>query len=311
LTTQPQLNHLPTSPPANRHEFEGWFDNWLSKENYRPPRRGEVLPGEVLVADGGAIIVDIGAKRDAIIPPDDLRQVDAAILGELSVGDEVPVCVVQPVNDDGNLIVSLSRGLEQQDWLRAKQVLDSGEICEARVSGYNKGGLLVEFGSLQAFMPNSLVTGLGRNLAPEALERAKAQMIGQAILMKIIEVNRANRRLVGSQRAAERSRRSLVLQSLEPEQVVTGRVVNLVAFGAFVDLGGVDGLLHISELAWNHVQHPSEVLQVGQEIEVMVLEINRERERIRLSRKRLPPRLGDSEVERGMGDGGLHEQAAD
>jgi small subunit ribosomal protein S1 len=167
--------------------------------------------------------------------------------------------------------------------------LDSGKILEARVTDFNRGGVLVSFGRLRGFVPNSHLTSIPSGLRGKRLRQAKSELVGQTLPLVMIEADQQRQRLVLSERAAGRRRRQQLLEELEEGEVRTGIVSNLVDFGAFVDLGGVDGLIHISELDWKHIKHPSEVLSVGDEIEVYVLSVDRERERVALSRKRLLP----------------------
>jgi small subunit ribosomal protein S1 len=186
-------------------------------------------------------------------------------------------------------VASLNKGLQQQDWLRAQDLLESEEVVEAKATDFNRGGVLVSFCRLQGFVPNSHVTSLPRGVRGRRLRKAKAELVGQTLSLVVIEVNQRRRRLVLSERAAERQKRQRLLEELTEGEVRTGIVRNLVDFGAFVDLGGLDGLIHISELDWKYVHHPSEVLSVGDEVEVYVLDVDRERGRVALSRKRLLP----------------------
>jgi small subunit ribosomal protein S1 len=207
----------------------------------------------------------------------------------LSVGDRIPVVVLRMGGHEGGLRVSIHKGMQQQDWLRAKDHLESGQVFDAQVIGVNRGGVLVQFGRLRGFVPNSHLTSIPRGLRAERRREAKGELVGQTLPLVVIEAKQRRRRLVMSQRQAERQRRAQLLHELTEGDVRTGVVVNLVDFGAFVDLGGVDGLIHISELDWQHVSHPREVLGVGDEVEVYVLSVDREKERIGLSRKRLLP----------------------
>jgi small subunit ribosomal protein S1 len=175
-----------------------------------------------------------------------------------------------------------------QDWVRAEQLLRGEEDFEAQVTGFNRGGVVVAFGQLEGFVPNSHLARI--DLRDDG---AKAELVGETISLTVLEVDRPNRRLVLSQREAGDQDKEQILTRLEKGQVHTGVVRNLVDFGAFVDLGGVDGLIHISELDWRHVAHPSDVLSVGEEVEVYVLDVDRERSRISLSRKYLLPRPWD------------------
>jgi len=231
----------------------------------------------------------MGCKRDGIVPRTDLELLEDAYRASLQVGEEVPVSVLTVSGRQGELVVSLNLGLAQQDWLRAQEMLESEESCEAEVVDVNRGGIIVTFGRLRGFVPNSQLNAVRPGMHGERLDRLKRGLVGSTLWLVVIEVEQQRRRLVLSQRAADSRRREEVLSRLVEGDVVTGRVSNLVKFGAFVDLGGIDGLIHISELDWEHVDHPSQVLSVGDEIDVYVLKVDRERERIGLSRKRLLP----------------------
>jgi len=192
--------------------------------------------------------------------------------------------------------MSLARARSARDWLEAQRLLESQETIEKEVIGANKGGLIVPVGQLRGFVPGSQLATL-RPAGPagrtSAAEERWASLVGHTILVKVIEVDQQRNRLILSERAAVRegpkSHREQLLHELTAGDVRRVCVVNLAAFGAFVDLGGLDGLVHLSELSWERVQHPSEVLEIGQEVEVIVLSVNCERQRVALSIKRLQP----------------------
>jgi small subunit ribosomal protein S1 len=212
---------------------------------------------------------------------------------EFQVDQEVPVVVVEPEDQDGNLRVSVNQGRQQRDWITAERLMASGEMWEGRVSGYNRGGLIVQFGDIQAFVPVSHLTDLPRGIAENERQSRLAQLVNREMGFKVIEVDRQRRRLVLSQRNAQKEYRekqkARLLTDLHEGQVRRGTVTGLRDFGAFVDLGGADGLIHISELSWKRVKHPGEVLRVGQEVEVEVLKVDKDAKRIGLSLKRRQP----------------------
>lgn len=257
--------------------------------DYDRPRRGQVCSATVLFIDENEVIVDLGCKRDGIVPRTDLELLDDAYRESLQVGEEVPVSVLAVSNRQGELIVSLNLGLAQQDWLRAQEMMESKETCEAQVVDVNRGGVIVEFVRLRGFVPNSQLNAVQPGMHRDRLDRLKRDLVGSTLWLVAIEVEQQSRRLVLSQRAANSRKREELFSKLVEGDVVTGRVSNLVKFGAFVDLGGIDGLIHISELDWEHVDHPGEALKVGDEIDVYVLNVDRERERVGLSLKRLLP----------------------
>jgi small subunit ribosomal protein S1 len=269
-----------------RQRFSALLEN---DYDYNRPQRGHLSRATILSVDDNEVIVDLGCKRDGIVPRTDLERLDDGYRDSLQVGECVPVCILAVSGHQGELVVSLNQGLAQQDWLRAEDLLESGEVCQAEVIHANRGGIVVQFDRLRGFVPNSHLTATGHSARGEQLRRAKSRLLGQNLSLVVIEVDQRRRRLVLSQRLADRHRRQKLLAELTEGEVRTGVVRNLVEFGAFVDLGGVDGLIHVSELDWKHVSHPSEVLSMGDEVEVYVLKVDRQRERISLSRKRLLP----------------------
>lgn len=273
--------------PVN--EFGDLFESSL---DYSQPARGDIRDAEIMEIRETEIVVDLGVKRDGVVPPQDVERLDPAYFKSLRVGDVVPVYVLNPSDRDGNLVVSLNLGLQGQDWARAAQLLESGEIIEAEVTGSNRGGLLVRFGRLEGFVPTS---HLAETASPADQDRRDAlnALTGQTLGLKVIEVNQARRRLILSQREAQRNWRAQqkqkLLDSLKVGSIVSGRVTGIRDFGVFVDIGGADGLIHVSELDWHRVPHPKDVVKVGQQIDVYVLELDKERQRIALSLRRTQP----------------------
>jgi len=256
-----------------------------SDYDYTRPRFGDVQEGTIASVGEDEWIIHLDeAKRDGVVSADDLESLDDEFRASLSVGDRVPLRILRGITRDGQIVASIRQGLHYSDWLRAKDLLESGEEVESEVTDVNRGGLVVAFGRIRGFVPNSHLT---RDRSRK--EEAKAELIGQTLTLVVIEVNQRRRRLVLSERAAAAHIRRQLLEELEPGQVRRGVVRHLTSYGAFVDLGGLDGLLHVSELDWRYVNHPKEVVKAGDEIDVFVLDVDRERERISLSRKRLLP----------------------
>ncbi len=263
------------------------FEELLEQYEYDHPRYGEILKGIVLEVNAEEIIVDIGGKHDAFVTRRDLERLEDDVLDGLEPGSELNVYVLRPRGDSGEVMVSINKALTLEDWERATELMDQNETIEVQVSGFNKGGALVEFGRLRGFVPNSQLAEVTRGATPDQQNESKAELVGRNVNAKVIEVNQRRNRLVLSEVAARRDQRRELLEQLEVGQVITGRVVRLVEYGAFVDIGGVNGLIHISKLDWQHVNHPSEVLSVGEEIEVRIDEVDVERERISLNRQAL------------------------
>jgi small subunit ribosomal protein S1 len=260
---------------------------------YHHPQRGDIRKGVILSIGPEEIVVNIGLKREGIVPSSDLERMGDEAVSELEVGGEVPVFILKPRDQDGNVIVSLHRARLEQDWLNAQELLASGEMWEGVASGYNRGGLVVPFGKVRGFVPASQITNFPRRLPPDQRESKLAEVVGRKLHLRVIEVDRRRRRLVFSERAGEREwrkqQRERLMQELCEGDIVHGTVSNLCNFGAFVDVGGADGLVHVSELSWQRVRHPREVLQVGEEVDVYVLRLDYEKKRIGLSIKRLQP----------------------
>ncbi len=253
--------------------------------------RGDILTGTVLAVDSLGLIIDVGWKRDGIVPRRDLERLGAEVA--FTVGEEVDVTVVRLEDEDGNLILSVSQAKQSEDWKHAEALMNSDEVWKGIVADANRGGLIVPFGHLRGFVPASHVVDLPRGLDDDDRKDHLVRMVGKTINLKVIEVNRKRRRLVFSQRDAQRdnreARKGVLLDELSEGEVRSGIVSGLRDFGAFVDLGGADGLIHISELAWHRVKHPKEVLNVGDEVQVYVLRLDQEGRRIGLSLKRLQP----------------------
>jgi small subunit ribosomal protein S1 len=257
------------------------------------PERGEIRNATILQVDQktGDVIVGLGSKQDGIVHAQDLVRLDDEYRNSLTVGETVPVYIVNPRDSDGNLVVSISQGLQQYDWDAARAMLGTDEVVEVSVNGHNRGGVLVRWRRLEGFIPSShLVTvGSGGSDRRDSLNGLNGQVLG----VKVIEVDQSRRRLIFSEREAQKEwrqqQKAKLLSELMEGLVVTGKVTGLRDFGAFINLGGADGLIHVSELAWHRVDHPRDVLRIGDEIEVYVLSLDRDTNRIALSRKRLLP----------------------
>jgi small subunit ribosomal protein S1 len=255
------------------------------------PERGDIVTGTILRVDNQGLIVDIGMMgRDGIVSRKDIERLGVET-SVYNVGDEIDVIILRMEDQDGNLVLSVSQAQQSEDWKKAEQLMEADEVWEGVVTDANKGGLIVPFGNLRGFVPASHVIDLPRGMNEDDRKNHMSTLLGKKISVKVIEVNRKRRRLVFSQRDAQRGRREankeVLLGELKEGDVRTGKVSGLRDFGAFVDLGGADGLIHISELAWHRVKHPREVLNVGDEVQVYVLRLDNEGKRIGLSLKRL------------------------
>lgn len=265
------------------------FADLLDLYDYPNPQPGTIIRGELLRIENDVIYVDIGGKRDAVVPYEEVNRLPAELLDSLSPGDEVPVLVVNSPAGDNVLVVSLEKGLAQKDWVEAQETLDQDITVNLEVVGYNKGGLLVQFKHIRGFVPNSHEPKLRRMNDEREEISYKARLVGEELPLKIIELDESRERLVLSATAARRDLREQQIEKLEEGMVVTGRVVNIVKYGAFLDLGFVTGLLHVSKFSWDKVDHPRDVFQVGDEVEVMIEKIDPDQERVSLNRRDLLP----------------------
>ncbi len=255
------------------------------------PTQGEIRPGIIATIRDNEILVSIGTKSEGVISGKELEQIPAEIRSTLTVGQEIPVFVVAPEDQNGNVVLSYVRAREEKDWDDVEALLESGDAYDSKVVGYNKGGLIVPIGQLRGFVPASQISLLRRPGQNENAEQKYAKMIGEPMRVRVIEVDRSRRRLILSERSAlQETRETLkdrLLDGLKEGDVRTGRVTSLADFGAFVNIDGADGLVHLSEISWDRIQHPNEVLKVGEEVKVRVISVDRDRKRIGLSIRQL------------------------
>lgn len=281
---------LDSSEGAGGTTMQGLLDD--SEHEYRTPQRGDVLDGIVVSIDRDGILVDISTKSEGLIAGSEASQLVEE--DEVHIGDEVLVYVVNPEDKDGHVILSVNRARAERGWRTMEKQFERGESLEVEVVDFNKGGLIVNVDGVRGFVPMSQVAGVRLEGGSEDEVREKlASMNARIILVKVLEINRRRNRLILSERQAVQERRGLrkdqLINELQEGETRRGRVSSLCDFGAFVDLGGADGLIHLSELAWRQVSHPREVLKVGDEIDVYVLGVDREKKKIALSLRRLLP----------------------
>jgi small subunit ribosomal protein S1 len=273
---------------AAEHLPEGAYD-------FKTLSRGDILEGKVVRVSAEEVLIDVGRKYEGTISGRELESMGPAAIEKIQIGDEVLTYVVNPEDKNGRIVLSLRQAELEKEWRSLERLLETGEIFEGTVTGYNKGGLIVQLGQVRGFVPSSQLVRPSRWDEERNLTREehRVKMVGRQLWLKIIELDRQRNRLILSERAAQRQRRKEqkeeLLASLKEGDVCRGRVSSLCDFGAFVDLGGADGLIHLSELSWGRVSHSKEVLQMGDEVDVYVMNVNREKRRIGLSLKRLQP----------------------
>ncbi|MDH4333918.1 MAG: 30S ribosomal protein S1 [Chloroflexota bacterium] len=267
-------------------------------------KHGDVVEGTVVRIDPDEILIDFGGKSEGVVSNRELMSRRGPRDGdeprsELSVGDEVLVYVLQPESPEGHAVLSLRRAGLERKWRAMQERFDAGEIVDARVIDHNKGGLIVDLG-VRGFVPISQIVDFPRRPRDEQPRDAAQEIaeklqpfVGRSLRLKILEVNRKANRLILSEKVAlyeeRREKRDELFSSLQVGQRVTGAVRSIAPFGVFVDLGGIDGLVHKSELSWNKVNNPETAYGIGDQVEAEVIDINHERGRISLSIRRLQP----------------------
>ncbi len=260
-------------------------------------RRGEIIDGKVMSRKPEGMLVDIGYKSEGFIPTKEMRTLTPEASEELSIGDEIIAYVINPEGSEGSSILSIDRARGEQGWRILEKAMDNNESCKGVITGSNRGGAVVESEGVQGFIPLSQLVGPARELYVPGGEPPKEGFIGMEVEFKIIELNRRRNRAIFSERAALQAWKQIqkmrLVQELTEGEIRRGRVAGISNFGAFVDLGGADGLIHISELSWEPVKSPDEIVTVGSEIDVFVLRVDRENLKIALSLRRLQPEPWD------------------
>lgn len=252
------------------------------------PKAGEIRKGTIASISQNQILISIGAKSEGVVAGKELEQLTEEERSALQVGQELDVFVIIPEDNNGNVVLSLKRAFEQIAWENVEKMITDETVFDTKIIGFNKGGIIAAIGALRGFIPSSQISAARRAQSTgDKPEQRYQKMVGQPISVRIVEVDRERRRLILSERAASTESRSelkeRVISELEEGKTYTGRVTSLADFGAFVNINGADGLVHLSEISWDHVTHPKEVLEVGQEVNVKVINIDREKRRIGLS----------------------------
>jgi len=267
------------------------------------PQVGEIRKGVIASIGTNQILVSVGTKSEGVIAGRELEQLTTEERAALQVGQEVNVYVLNPEDQNGNVVLSFKRAQEEMSWENVEKMIADETVIDTKIIGFNKGGLIAAVGNLRGFVPSSQISALRRSQSTgETPEQRWQKMVGQPISVRIIEVDRERRRLILSERSASTETRSSmkdrVISELEEGKVYTGKVTSLADFGAFVNINGADGLVHLSELSWERLGHPREILEVGQEVQVKVINVDREKKRIGLSMRALQDDPWKSRVEK-------------
>jgi small subunit ribosomal protein S1 len=259
--------------------------NFLLEEELDLPKVGETRKGWIVAHRNNEILVDVGAKSEGVIPAAELQEMDARTRQMLTEGSEIIVFIVSVDDAQGNMIVSYTKAAAEKDWVELQEKKEARSICEGQVMSQNRGGWLVRVNQLTGFLPASQIsrrqsTGKDDHLAA-----------GQTVYVKILEIDPANKRLIVSEKAAEEERRQArrkdLLATIAEGDEYDGQVINLASFGAFVDIGQMEGLVHLSEISWKRINKPSDILKVGDKVRVQVLSVDEKNERLALSMKSL------------------------
>ena len=292
------------NPQGDQNNYNQTMESLLQTESLGVdlPQAGEIRKGVIASIGTSQILVSIGAKSEGVISGRELEQLTEEERAALQVGQELSVYVVNPENSEGNIVLSFKRAQEQLSWDNVGKMIADETVTDSNIIGFNKGGLIVPVGGLRGFLPSSQISALRRSMSSGDTPEARWQkMVGEPISVRIIEVDRERRRLILSERATGTESRSSmkdrVIGELEEGKIYTGHVTSLAEFGAFVNVNGADGLVHLSELSWDRLQHPKELLEVGQEVKVKVINIDLEKRRIGLSMRALQDDPWKSRVE--------------
>jgi len=294
MTQNDETKSLEEESESTQEQPDNKMETLLEEEglNIDFPKAGEIRDGVIASISEGQILVSVGAKSEGMITGKEYEAIPPDVLSTFIVGHAIPVYVITPEDSNGNLILSFIRAVEEQSWIDAESMLASGKNFESKIVGYNKGGLLVPLGTIRGFIPASQVSLSRRmSISGETPEEKYKEMIGENVEVRVIEVDRERRRLILSERAASSETREMikekVIDDLVEGEVRTGRVTSLADFGAFISISGADGLVHLSEISWDRISHPSEILKVGQEVKVKIISVDKERRRIGLSIRQL------------------------
>lgn len=270
--------------------------------DYRSPHRGDIVEGIVMSWDREGALIDIGAKSEGIIVRSEMQSLGTDPDNRLQPGDKVIAYVVQPEGMDGQIMLSLDRARGERGWHTLQERFESGETFEGQATGYNRGGLLVNVEGVNAFVPLSQLVGVRPDRGDETGGGGLQDAVGKTLRLKVIEINRRRNRVILSERAAMQEWRTAqkerLIQELREGDIRRGRISSVRSFGVFVDLGGADGLAHLSELSWDRNKQPSDLFKVGDEVDVYITKIDMENKKIALSLRRANPEQWDAIVDK-------------
>jgi len=256
------------------------------------PKTGEIRRGTIASISPGQILISVGAKSEGLISGREFELIPPEEFASLEVGQEVPVYILNAEDSKGNLLLSYVRAVEESSWDKAEEIFKNKLTYKGKVAGYNKGGLLVDFEKLRGFIPFSQLSyERTKEMTGDTPEERFNKMIGEDIEVGVIEVDRERHRLILSERLAygetRDSIREKVIDDLELGSVLTGKITSVASFGIFVNVNGIDGLVHVSELSWDEISDPAEKFKVGQSVQVKVINVDKDKKRVGLSIRQL------------------------
>ena len=296
-------------PPTTQDDSPLDMQQLLDEMEFKSLRRGEIVEGTVMRADPEGIYLDIGHKEEGFIPPNEMRTLESGQLEAINEGDPLIAFVIRPDSQDGP-ILSIDKAKGEEGWRDLQKYMEADETIEGKIIGFNRGGCILEVANVQGFVPMSQLVTISHDNFNQSSEDAGdtedssegSEFVGSPLTVKVLEVNRSRNRAIFSERSAMREQReaqkAALIEELHEGEIRKGKVTGISNFGAFVDLGGADGLIHISELSWGMVNSPEEIVNVGQELDVYVLRVDRDTMKIALSLRRMQPEPWDTIYDR-------------
>jgi len=269
-------------------------------EQTKAVRPGDIVRGVIMRVDHEGILVSIGNKSEGVVSIRDMRSMSEEEVSSLKTGEEILTRILETESADGSTLLSVDMAKEEMGWLAIEQISSSSESVNGTITGFNRGGALVDVNGLKGFVPISHLAWTQHGYLEN--QESMDHRIGENVRLKILEIDRLKKRAVFSEKAAVQeekdSLKEQILQGLQEGDIRRGRVSGIRDFGAFVDLGGADGLIHISELSWEPVQSTELVLNIGDEVDVYILKVDQNSKRISLSLKRTGPEPWDTVLDR-------------
>ena len=281
-------NETPTESKGDDNFAASLSDYLTRSERYDPPKKNQLVSGKIAAVTDREILIDLGAKSEGIVTGKEMEALPKDFRVTLEIGQEVYAYVITPEDRNGNVVLSLAKAINEHDWRTAEELFQKQDAMESHIAGFNKGGVIVKIGRLRGFVPASqLSLTHQRMMGDESLppEQRYQKLVGQKTYVKVIEIDRERNRAASKEaRAAQKDK---LLSEIDIGSIVEGEVSSVKDFGVFVDLGGADGMIHLSELSYQRVKHPGEVVREGDHVKVKVISVDKDSGRIGLSLKSL------------------------